>query len=68
VHYNQYLQAAPPPHTLGHIIDWDPNLSYIDQNLVCELKISMSPTRQGQGLAAPATLAVNGHGFTMKFL
>jgi hypothetical protein len=45
-------QPPPRPHTPGHIIDWNPNLSYIDQNLVCELKISMSPTRQGQGLAS----------------
>jgi hypothetical protein len=43
------LASQPPHHTLGHIIDWDPHLSYIDQNLVCKLKISMSPSRQGQG-------------------
>jgi hypothetical protein len=41
------LESLPHPHTLGHIIDWDPSLGYIDQNLVCELKISMSPTREG---------------------
>jgi hypothetical protein len=46
------LSSQAPLHTPGHIIDWDPNLSYIDQNLVCELKISMSPTRQGQELAS----------------
>jgi hypothetical protein len=47
IYYNQHLHATLPPHTPGHIIDWDPNLGNIDQNLVCELKISMSPIMQG---------------------
>jgi hypothetical protein len=49
---NSTCKPAPPPHSQGHIIDLDPQVSYIDQNLVCKLKISMSPTRQGQGLVS----------------
>jgi hypothetical protein len=55
---SQYITTSPtssckpgPPHTPGHIIDSDPHLSCIEQNLVCELKISMLPTGQGQGPA-----------------